>query len=281
MSVRTLSTGLWGLAPRRTFGVELGAVGAALLLHAGFLLVRNDVRPAAAFTDYPLIAVLIDAQPEPVALPEPPAPAEPAPPDSMPAPSFAQTALSTTPTLAAGPVSDAPPAEAAAPLATSADPSSDWEMVSGSGTALGRGGLGRPSGAGGVGRVTTLAPRDFSREAQAPALQPYVDRNFPSIAGMYKVDGDVTVSALINPEGVPSDLRVESVDPGGRGFGESCSRSVLQGPRWKPKLNRDGRPVPARVTYRCKFRLPEDAKNAGVASSGTGANRVWSHSAGD
>ncbi len=281
MNVRTLPTGLWGLAPRRSYGIELGAVGAALLLHAGFLLVRNDVRPAAGFTDYPLVAVLIEAQPEPVAPSEPLAPVEPAPSEPLPTPtSIGRAAVSAT-SAPPGPVSDAPPAEAAAPLATAADSSSDWEMVSGSGTALGRGGLGRPSGAGGVGRVTTLAPRDFSREAQAPALQPYVDRNFPGIARMYKVDGDVTVSALINPEGVPSDLRVENVDPGGRGFGESCSRSVLQGPRWKPKLNRDGRPIPARVTYRCKFRLPEDAKNASAATTGTGANRVWSHSAGD
>ena len=96
---------------------------------------------------------------------------------------------------------------------------------------------------------------------------------------MYKNDGDVTVSALISPEGRPSDLRVEAVDPEGRGFGEACSRSVHQGPAWKPKLNRDGRPLASRVTYTCKFRLPDDARAPSASAATPGGPQTWSHAA--
>ncbi len=145
----------------------------------------------------------------------------------------------------------------------SSDPSdTTWAALSGTGTTLGGGLSGRPGRATVQSRETVLAARDLSRKAKAPDLDPLVQRNFPTAARMASVGGTVTVSAWIAKDGTPSDVRVESVTPQGRGFGETCSRTVHQGPSWKPELNRDGRPVASRVTYTCHFRLPKATDSA-------------------
>jgi hypothetical protein len=112
-------------------------------------------------------------------------------------------------------------------------------------------------------------------------LQPLIDANFPVAARLARAEGTVTISAVIQADGNPTDVRVVSVDPKGRGFGETCSRTVHQGPDWKPKLNRDGRPVVAKISYTCRFSLPEDlASTIEEPTTGVGANRVWTKPAG-
>ncbi|GEM_PF-446538 len=178
---------------------------------------------------------------------------------------------------------DGPPAdELAAALLTDASGSSGWEMLSGQGNALGRGRLGRPSsGAAQSGRATSLSARNLSRNAIAPHLAPLVARNYPIAAKIARVSGTVTVSAIIQASGNPTDIRVVSANPRGRGFGETCSRTVHEGPLWKPRLNRDGRPVASQVRYTCHFLAP-----AGIApelkeqANGVGANRVFTRPSG-
>lgn len=182
---------------------------------------------------------------------------------------------------------DAPLAEdSAAELAASEFGDPSFELPSGSGLALGRGSTTNP-GSGGMGfpgriaRSSTLAARDLSRPAIPPPLQPIVDANFPAAARLARVEGSVTISAVIQPDGNPTDVRVVDVDPRGRGFGETCTRTVHQGPDWQPKLNRDGRPVPSQVTYTCRFRLPDDlAVDIDAPTTGAGANRAWTKPAG-
>jgi hypothetical protein len=164
----------------------------------------------------------------------------------------------------------------------------DFSLPSGSGLALGRGSIARPGqGGGGLGdgtsRNVSISARDLSRPAIPPHLQPLIDSNFPVAARLARVEGSVTVSAIIQPDGNPTDVRVVSVDPRGRGFGETCSRTVHQGPDWKPKLNRDGRPVPAKVEFTCAFSLPDNLhapSEFDAPTNGIGANRVWTKPAG-
>ncbi len=272
---------LWTFQGRSSRRVELAALGVALLAHLALTRVHPDPAALVPRAAAPLIDVLVDEVPPPPAA-EPETAPEPATPEVATAPT---TSVASRPSSAPSVTSPGAPSsspstsEQAAPLVDSGTEDSDWDLPSGTGTTLGRGATG-PAGpaGGGLGRAVSLAPRDFSREAVPPNLQPYVDRNFPGVARMYKVDGDVVVSALIGTTGAPSDLRVESADPGGKGFGEACSRSVLQGPAWKPKLTKDGTPLASRVSFRCKFRLTEAERNATTPSVG---GRVWSYSTGD
>jgi len=171
--------------------------------------------------------------------------------------------------------------EAAAVLSDATD-SSAWSLLSGHGSNLKAGRFARSVSAGaGPARNTSLEARDLSRPAAAPHLQPYVDRNFPVAARLARAEGKATVSATIRPDGTPTDIRVVHVDPHGRGFGETCTRTLHHGPAWKPELNRDGRPVSSQVTYTCRFELPKDVGiTTDAPTSGAGANRVWTKPAG-
>jgi hypothetical protein len=99
---------------------------------------------------------------------------------------------------------------------------------------------------------------------------------------MSRTEGTATVEARVSAEGVPSDLRVRSVDPRGVSFGETCTRSVLQGPRWQPALDRAGKPIAATVRYVCRFVLPAELRRepaTDTPASSVGANRVWTRPA--
>ncbi len=140
---------------------------------------------------------------------------------------------------------------------------------SGSGSGSGTG-----SGAGG-------APRDLSRGAIPPDLRRLLFVNYPPSARMERTEGTATVRVTVHPDGHTSDLRVTSVRPGGRAFGETCSRTVLQGPKWKPALDIAGKAISTTATYTCRFELPEASAPAATSrpTSGTGANRVWTRPA--
>lgn len=278
------STGGKDASRRRT--VDLVSLAAALSAHLGFCLVQanHEEIPAASRA---LEASWVQLEEEAASTPEPPPPSEPAAPSER---TLSQNQVPIRdPNPAAGSPSEAPGAgegesdgasEDAAPLLTAEGSSADWALLSGTGTGL----SGRRRGAGGssegFGRALTLSARDLSRDAIAPDLRPWVEQNFPGHARMSGVSGTATISAFIDPSGVPSDVRVEAVDPSGRGFGEACTRTLHQGPRWKPKLNRDGRPLSARVTYTCVFKNPtaHQSPSATAGASGAAANRIWRES---
>src|SRR5690606_10581114 len=167
--------------------------------------------------------------------------------------------------------------EEPAEILTDRSDASAWSLLSGSGTSLGTGRFARSTGSlTGTTRATALLARDLSRPAIAPHLKPYVDRNFPVAAKLARAEGRATVSATIRPDGTPTDIRVVHVDPRGRGFGETCTRTLHHGPAWKPELNRDGRPVSSQVTYTCRSELPKDVGiTTDAPTSGAGANRGW------
>lgn len=273
----------------------LMGLAAAVALHGALLLApKRSVPPAL-----PSVApwTLLDVAVEPRS-PEPPraesAPRESRPPIAPlapPSPNLLRTAP-TAPASAATRGDSSPfPAPSgatngdlraeddAAPLLATDLTDADWRMASGSGSTLGgRRAFGSVAGPRAV-RSTSLEARDLSREATPPDLAPWVERNFPQIARMYRVEGVVTVSAMLDELGAPSDVRVEAVDPPGRGFGEACARTLLQGPKWRPKLNRDGRPVKTTVTYLCVFRLPADLEKSAAPPTESASQRIWTQSA--
>lgn len=227
--------------------------------------------------------VPIEREVEAPPFPEPTAPSNERPSDAAPTHVAGPSSLKTPgEATEPGPAPD----DAAAKLVESEFGDAEFVLPSASGIVLGRGSIARPGQGGGrlgvgLARSVSLTARDLSRPAIAPELQPLVDSNFPVAARLARVEGSVTVSALIQPDGNPTDVRVVAVDPRGRGFGETCSRTVHQGPDWKPKLNRDGRPVPAKVEFTCKFSLPDQAASEFDApTTGAGANRVWTEPAG-
>lgn len=114
---------------------------------------------------------------------------------------------------------------------------------------------GRGSGGRGFARKTFLKPRDLSRAPIAPDLSDLLSKNHPVAARMHGLEGTVELKAVILPDGTPSALRVESIDPSGRGFGEACIRTVQHGPKWLPGRDRNGAPIAAEVTVTCPFRL--------------------------
>jgi TonB family protein len=139
----------------------------------------------------------------------------------------------------------------------------DWQMLGGfaGGDMIGTPGAGTkgPTSLGGVARSATLAPRDFSRAAIPPNLHGLLQRNYPMQARMRGEQSQVTVTAHINSEGGVSAVRVQSVTNADKGFGEACVRTVLEGPKWQPRLNQNGLPVASTVTYNCQFALAQTA----------------------
>ena len=269
------------------------AAGVALLFHAALILVRTQETLPAPPTSVAQLETLIPIE----ALPSAPEPEADRPQPEEENEAFARpqvshslnTGRSRSPSsersgdaqaeaAEPGPSSE----ELAAPLTTSDFGNANFAMLSGQGSSLGSGGLGRPGrGSGARPTSTTVSARDLSRSASPPHLDPLVQRNFPAAAKIARVGGTVTVSALIQPDGNPTDIRVISVSPSGRGFGETCSRTVHEGPNWRPKLNQHGTPVASRERYTCHFRPPEGAPaDVDGPTSGVGANRIWTKPAG-
>lgn len=238
----------------------------ALGLHVALAWSAARPRPEAETVERP--AFFVELEPTrtepPVTTPPPPAETKPThAPESpqplarawpaVPAPGAAAAEASPE---TAGPPELSPEDDGAAepaPLLTDPLVGSDFEMASGSGRALG--GNGNGNGAGLAQRTGYLAPRDFSRAPVPPDLKPLVRRNYPSAAKMYGYEGTVRVSLVVRSDGSVSDVRVEDADPSGRGFGEACTRTMLQGGAWKPRLDRNGRPVDSPSEFTCAFRL--------------------------
>lgn len=270
--------------------LKIAAV-AAVLVHAALSLVRTP-EPAptasASYTQFETLIPIEELPTSPAAEPLEPQNEERDHPEHSPPRSIdASRAATASPeksgdvqaeATASGPSSE----ELAAPLTTSDFGSSNFAMLSGRGGALGSGGLGRPGrGTGARPTSTTVSARDLSRSAIPPNLNALVQRNFPAAAKIARVGGTVTVSALIQTDGNPTDIRVVSVNPSGRGFGETCSRTIHEGPNWKPKLNAQGTPVASRERYTCHFKAPEGLPaDVDGPTSGVGANRIWTKPAG-
>jgi TonB family protein len=93
---------------------------------------------------------------------------------------------------------------------------------------------------------TRLRPGDTP-----PKQLHFVEANFSNEARKKKIQGTVLLSALINTDGMPVDLRVERSL--GYGLDEKALQALSQY-RFQPGL-RDGNPVPIRLEVEMNFRL--------------------------
>ena len=78
-------------------------------------------------------------------------------------------------------------------------------------------------------------------------------RNFPREAREQGIFGETRVRALVLADGTLSNIRVES--GGEHGFGAACRRTLAEGGKWPPPLDRGGTPVPQEIEFTCDFNV--------------------------
>lgn len=213
----------------------------------------------------------VEAEPEPEPeLPEPEPPPEPveARPDPRPQPE---------PPPDAPPPEEPPAAEEAiadftGETLTNEDGPS-WASAAGSGDAM-EGPIGQPGAAvtgrrragvrggvvGGAGEEDpgpTIVPMsDLSRPPGVPdpgRLQETLRRNYPRQARELGVEGTARVRIRVRSDGrvVPMAVLNESYE----GFGDACRRTLREGGRFTPPLDRRGEPVDTITAFTCTFRI--------------------------
>ena len=269
-----MSNPFGNLAP---WALDSAWVVLAVAMHAAFLALTPDVRTGSEADD-PLDAVavaIIDQKPpepeEPVEE-EPPGPEEPAEPETVKPPAKAKTwkAPKEPPKAPEEPPAAAPETPVAFDnivLTNESDEPSDWATDPGSGESR-EGPIGKPDAVvtgrsrdgvvggilGGTGLGVVVDVGDLSRQPIPPSLKQKLEKLYPKKARQEGVEGEAVLRLQIGPNGLPSKIRIVSEEPVGYGLGKACIKT-LQGERWKPPFDKDGKPVTTRVTYRCGFEI--------------------------
>ena len=152
-------------------------------------------------------------------------------------------------------------------LTNEGDQDSSWATDPGSGESR-EGPIGRPDAVvtgrskdgvlggivGGTGIGVVVDVGDLSRQPIPPALKAKLEKFYPKKARQERVEGSADARLYIGPDGKPARIRILTEDPLGQGFGDACKRA-LQNEKWKPPLDKDGKPVTTRVTFRCGFTI--------------------------
>lgn len=261
------------------WALETGWVVLAIATHAAFL----GLMPHGSFgsgMEEPQNAVavaIIDEEPvaaEPEAPPEeqaqePEEPAEPEPvkpppkPKTFKAPEEPPKAPEERP--AAAP--ETPVAFDNIVLTNEGDEPSSWAVDPGSGESR-EGPIGRPDAVvtgrsrdgivggiiGGTGIGVVVDVGDLSKQPIPPSLKRKLEKLYPKKARQEGVEGEAVIRLQVGPDGLPAKIRIISEDPGGYELGRACVKT-LQGEKWDPPLNKEGKPVTTRVTYRCGFEI--------------------------
>jgi TonB family protein len=245
-------------------------------MHAAFLGLMPDASMGSGAED-PLDSVavaIIDEEPiaseteepeeEEAPEPEEPEPVKPPPkPKTWKAPKEPSTAPEEPP--AAAP--EAPVTFDNIVLTNEGDEPSSWAIDPGSGESR-EGPIGKPDAVvtgrsrdgivggilGGTGIGVVVDVGDLSRQPIPPSLKRKLEKLYPKKARQEGVEGEAVLRLQIGPKGLPSKIRIVSEDPAGYELGRACTKT-LQGERWKPPFDKDGKPVTTRVTYRCGFEI--------------------------
>lgn len=93
---------------------------------------------------------------------------------------------------------------------------------------------------------------DLSRKPRAPSLDASLRQHYPLELRRRAVEGQAEVRVVISPKGLVD--QVSLLSESAPGFGQAC-KSTLLGTRWSEPLDRDGKPVGTRLTYRCRFQI--------------------------
>ncbi len=93
---------------------------------------------------------------------------------------------------------------------------------------------------------------DLSRKPRPPSLDQALRQNYPAALRRRGTEGQAEVRVVIDARGRVAELT--TVSEGVAGFSDACKTTLL-GSRWSEPLDRDGRPVSTRLTYRCRFQI--------------------------
>jgi len=105
--------------------------------------------------------------------------------------------------------------------------------------------------------VITLRPQEVSHTTEPKPIHT-VRSQYTKEALAAKIEGDVILSLMVGPNGVPSDIKVVR----GLGMGlDERAVECLQQWRFKPATNYFAEPVSAKVTVVVNFRLPQPSNS--------------------
>jgi protein TonB len=259
------------------WALETGWVVLAIATHALFLGVMPNA-PIGSGIEDPLSSVavaIIDEEPaadEPEPEEEPPPPEEPAEPERVKPPPKPKTFKAPkeptqTPEEPPAAAPETPVAFDNIVLTNEGDEPSSWAVDPGSGKSR-EGPIGRPDAVvtgrsrdgivggiiGGTGIGVVVDVGDLSRQPIPPSLKRKLENLYPKKARQEGIEGVAVIRLQIAPDGLPAKIRLISEDPTGYELGKACMKT-LRGEKWEPPINKDGKPVTTRVTYRCGFEI--------------------------
>jgi protein TonB len=252
------------------WALETGWVVLAIATHALFLGLMPNA-PIGSGIEDPLSSVAVAIVDEaPVA--DKPEPEEPAEPERVKPPPKPKTfkAPKEPPQTPEEPPAAAPETPVAFDnivLTNEGDEPSSWAVDPGSGKSR-EGPIGRPNAVvtgrsrdgiaggiiGGTGIGVVVDVGDLSRQPIPPSLKRKLESFYPRKARQEGIEGEAFLRLQIAPDGLPAKIRVISEDPTGYELGMACMRT-LRGEKWEPPVDKGGKPVTTRVTYRCRFEM--------------------------
>ncbi|MGB5220599.1 MAG: energy transducer TonB [Polyangiales bacterium] len=259
------------------WALETAWVVLAIVAHAGLIAAMPPIPRGDGGIDESVVVSIVDEnfvtepdeeeEPEPVEeaeLPEP-EPVKPPPrPKTFKAPTDPPKELLEEPPAAAP---ETPVAFDNIVLTNEGDEPASWAVDPGSGESR-EGPIGRPDAVvtgrsregvvggviGGTGIGVVVDVGDLSRQPIPPALKAKLEKLYPKKARQEGVEGTADARLYIGPDGLPAKIRILSEDPPGYEFGEACKKA-LKGEVWKPPIDKEGKPVTTRVTFRCGFEI--------------------------
>ena len=264
-----MSTPLENVAP---WALETGWVVLAIATHALFLGLMPDI-PMGSGAEDPRNTVAIAIVEEDPVTPEPeeqtPEPEEPEPVKPPPKPKTFK-APKEPPKAPEEPPAAAPETPVAFDnivLTNDGDEPSSWAIDPGSGESSDKP-IGRPDAVvtgrsrdgivggivGGTGLGVVVDVGDLSRQPIPPSLKRKLEKLYPKKARQEGIEGEAVLRLQIAPDGLPAKIRIISEDPTGYELGRACLKT-LQGEKWKPPIDKNGKPVTTRITYRCGFEI--------------------------
>ena len=253
------------------WALEVGWVVLAIAMHGAFLGLTPKAPMGSGFGD-PGDLVTVAIVDEQIVPDEPEGPSESVEPEPVRPPPTPKTfqAPKEPPRAPKEPPAAAPETPVAFDnlvLTNEGNEPSSWATAPGSGESR-EGPIGRPDAVatgrnrvgiaggivGGTGLGVVVDVGDLSRQPIPPSLKQKLEKLYPKKARQEGVEGEAVIRLQIGPDGLPSQIRISSENPSGYELGSACVKA-LQGARWQPPINKDGKPVTTRVTYRCGFEI--------------------------
>jgi TonB family protein len=93
---------------------------------------------------------------------------------------------------------------------------------------------------------------DLSRKPRAPSLDASLRQHYPDELRRRGVEGQAEVRVIVSARGRVEHVSV--VSETAAGFAQACKNTLL-GSQWSEPLDREGKPVNTRLTYRCRFQV--------------------------